>query len=62
MIFMGIIKILVEFVIMFICSIIQVIGIILEGVSAFFGKLAEYLCNTYDWLMRLIRKKEKPNT
>ena len=58
MIFMGIIKILVEFVIMFVCSIIQVFGIILEGISMFFGKLAEYLCIAYDKLMSLIRKKK----
>ena len=56
---MEIIKILFEFIILLICSLIQVVGVIIEGISNFFGKIADYLCVVYDWLMNLIRRRDK---
>ena len=53
---MGIIKIIGEFFIMFICSLIQVVGVVFEGVSAFFAKLAEYLCMAYEKLMGFVKE------
>lgn len=56
---MGIIKIIGEFFIMLICSLIQVVGVVFEGVSAFFAKLAEYLCVAYETLMVLVKDNDK---
>ena len=54
---MEIIKILFEFIILLICSLIQVIGVIIDGISKFFGKLADYLCIAYEWLKGLIGRR-----
>ena len=59
---MAIIKILVEFVIMFVCSIIQVIGIIVEGIAMFFGKIADYLCIAYSKLMGVVKKTDRSDS
>lgn len=56
---MEIIKILFEFIILLVCSLIQVVGVIIEGISKFFGKLADYLCGAYEWLMSLIGRRDK---
>ena len=54
---MEIIKILFEFIILLVCSLIQVVGVIIDGISKFFGKLADYLCSAYEWLMSLIGRR-----
>lgn len=56
---MAIIKILADFIIMFVCSIIQVIGIVIEGIAMLFGKIAEYLGIAYNKLMEIVKKAEK---
>ena len=56
---MEIIKILFEFIILLVCSLIQVVGVIIEGISKFFGKLTDYLCSAYEWLMNLIMRRDK---
>lgn len=55
---MSIITILGEFVILFVCCIIQTIGIILEGISMLCCKLVEYLCIAYEGLGGLLKKMD----
>lgn len=54
---MEIIKILFEFIILLVCSLIQVVGVIIEGISKFFGKLSEYLYVSCKILVGLVNKK-----
>ena len=56
---MGIIKIIGEFFIMLICSLIQVVGVVFEGVSALFAKLAEYLCLAYEKMMGFVNETDE---
>ena len=56
---MDIIKIVIRYIVLILCSIIQIIGVILEGISKFFGKLSEYLGDLYKILFGLVNKKER---
>ena len=58
---MAIIAIVFEFIILLVCSLIQVVGVTVEGISKFFGKIADYLCGVYEWLMSLIRNDSETN-
>ena len=56
---MEIIKIVIKYIVLILCSLIQIIGVILEGISKFFGKLSEYLGALYKILFGLVNKKER---
>ena len=55
---MSIINILVKMGILLACSIIQVFGVLVEGISKIFGKLGEYLETLHDVLMEQIEKRK----
>lgn len=55
---MSIITILVRTGILFACSIIQVVGVVVEGISKLFGKLGEYLYALHDKLIDQIKAKD----
>lgn len=54
---MEIIKIVIKYIILILCSLIQIIGVILEGISKFFEKLSEYLYVSCKILVGLVNKK-----
>ena len=56
---MEIIKIVIRYIVLILCSVIQIIGVILEGISKFFGKLSEYLYVSCKILVGLVNKKER---
>ena len=55
---MTIITILARTGILFVCSIIQVIGVIVEGISKLFGKFGEYLYALHDKLVEQLKKQD----
>lgn len=57
---MSITKILYKTAILLACSIIQVFGVLIEGVSKLFGKLGEYLAILHDNLIERVETKKKP--
>ena len=59
---MSVIKILARTIILFVCSIIQMIGVIAEGISQLSAKTGEYLVYLDDKLKREPVKKEKTKT
>ena len=56
---MDILKILARTGILFVCSIIQMLGVLAEGVCRLFSKLGEYLSILDDKLIKRVDKKEK---
>lgn len=54
---MEIIKIVIKYIVLILCSLIQIIGVILEGISKFFEKLSEYLYVSCKILVGLVNKK-----
>lgn len=54
---MELIKIVVRYIVLILCGIIQIIGVILEGISMFFGKLSDYLDGLHKILFGLVNKK-----
>lgn len=56
---MEILKILVRTCVLFVCGIIQVIGVLVEGVSRLLLKLGEYLAILDDKLSKRVDKKPK---
>ena len=55
---MSIINILMKMAILLVCSIIQVFGVLVEGISKIFGKIGEYLETLHDVLMEQIEKRK----
>ena len=55
---MSIITILARTGILFVCSIIQVIGVVVEGVSKLFGKFGELLYALHDKLVNQLKTKD----
>lgn len=58
---MAIINILVRTIIMFLCGIMRLIAVLLEGVSAFLGKLGEYLNMLIGKLMKVDNRPKNTN-
>lgn len=56
---MELIKIVVRYIILVLCGLIQIIGVILEGISMLFGKLSDYLGILHKNLFGLVNKKER---
>jgi hypothetical protein len=56
---MSIVKIIGRTIILVVCGIIQIIAIVIDGVSKLIGKLGEYLFDLHDWLMERLNKKVK---
>lgn len=59
---MAILKILARTGVLFVCSIIQVVGVIAEGAARLLGTLAEYLVILDDKLIRKVEKKKEKKT
>lgn len=56
---MAILKILARTGILFVCSIIMMLGVIVEGAYKLLAKLGEYLMVLDDKLIKRVNKKEK---
>ena len=54
---MDILKILVRTCVLFVCGIIQVLGVLVEGVCKLLSKLGEYLVILDDKLSKRVNKK-----
>lgn len=54
---MTIINILARTGILFVCSIIQVFGVLIEGTAKLFGKIGEYLYVLHDKLVEQLKKQ-----
>lgn len=56
---MEILKILARTGILFVCSVIQLLGVLAEGACRLFSKLGEYLAKLDDKLSKRVDKKAK---
>ena len=56
---MDILKILARTFVLFVCGIIQVLGVLVEGVCRLLSKLGEYLVKLDDKLSKRVKKAEK---
>ena len=59
---MAILKILARTGVLLVCSIIQVIGVLVEGLSRLLNKLGEYLVILDKKLAKKVEKKEEKKT
>lgn len=56
---MSIIKILYKTMILFVCCIVQMIGVLTEGVSRLFDEFGGYLILLHDKLIKLLEVRKK---
>lgn len=56
---MEIIKIVIKYIVLILCCLIQIIEVALEGISKFFEKLSDYLDYLHKIIFGLVNRKDR---